>query len=384
MQTRDRTLPLDLTFDSLVTFNESAQPQPALAIAWKHDTDFKRWEFQLRPGVKYHDGTPLTSASAAAALERFGAAAQGEAVVVRFDNPTRDLPQTISSAPIAKFTAEGARIGTGPFRVVAETSSRAVLKANDDYWGGRPYLDGAEIDLGRNLRDQALDFDSNKADVIELGFGDTRRAMQNGKRSWTSAPIALMALVFDSSAHIDEPVREALALSIDRATIHSVLLQRQGVPTGAILPQWMSGYAFLFPTSRDLDKARRLASGAAPVAISYDPTDATSRLIAERIAVNAREAGITVRPTPGAQAAARIMRMSVTSPSPWEALQSVSDALNLHAPGTLYEIEGALVRSRMIIPLFHLPEIYGLGPRVRGWAPTRWGGWKLESVWLAP
>src|SRR5689334_13904091 len=97
MQTRDRALPLDLTFDSLVTFNDSAQPQPALAITWKHDADFKRWEFQLRPGVKFHDGTPLTTVSVAAALERLGAAAQGESVVVRAENPAADLLQRISN-----------------------------------------------------------------------------------------------------------------------------------------------------------------------------------------------------------------------------------------------------------------------------------------------
>src|SRR4051794_2131287 len=68
VQTRERVVPSDLMFDTLVTFNEAAQPQPALAISWKHDADFKRWEFQLRAGVKFHDGTPLTAAAAAAAL----------------------------------------------------------------------------------------------------------------------------------------------------------------------------------------------------------------------------------------------------------------------------------------------------------------------------
>jgi len=377
-------VPLDLSFDPLVTFNDAVQPQPALAIAWKHDADFKRWEFQLRPGVKFHDGTPLTAAAAAAALERLSAVAQGEAVVIRSDSPRLDLLQTISDIPIGKYSAEGARIGTGPFRVVVDTASRAVLTANEDYWDGRPYLDGVEIDLGKTLRDQALDFDLNKADIVDLDFGDTRRAMQNGRRLWTSVPSVLVALVFDSSTYVDERVRAGLALSIDRAAIHSVLLQRQGVATGAILPQWLSGYAFLFSSERDLDKARQLASGVGPVTIGYDPGDATARLIAERIAVNAREAGITVRPTPGRQTAARIIRSSVSSPDARQALQSIGEALNLQAGGTLYDAESTMLRSHLIVPLFHLPEIYGLGPRVRGWAPSRWGGWKLESVWLAP
>jgi len=73
----------NLVFDRLVTLNESAQPQPALAISWRHDPDFRRLGFQLRPGVKFHDGSPLTAVAAAAALERLGAMAQNETLVIR-------------------------------------------------------------------------------------------------------------------------------------------------------------------------------------------------------------------------------------------------------------------------------------------------------------
>ena len=115
----------------------------------------------------------------------------------------------------------------------------------------------SEIEMGRPLRDQALDFDLGKADIVELTAADTRRMRQNGKTVWTSSPADLVALVFDSA--VDERVREAIALSIDRATVQSVLLQRQGASTGALLPQWLSGYAFLFDGARDLERARQMA-----------------------------------------------------------------------------------------------------------------------------
>jgi MarR-like DNA-binding transcriptional regulator SgrR of sgrS sRNA len=60
------------------------------------------------------------------------------------------------------------------------------------------------------------------------------------------------------------------------------------------------------------------------------------------------------------------------------------DRIAAESSETAYASEKALLDERRIIPLFHLPEIYGLGPRVRGWAPSRWGGWNLASVWLAP
>lgn len=398
LQMRDRFAALDpganenlagLLYDRLFTFDDSAQPQPALATAWRHDADFKRWEFQLRQGVKFHDGTPLTATAAAAALERLGGMAQGDTLVVRSEHSAPRLLRTLAGASIWKRTSDGAVVGTGPFRVTAfEPTRRAVFTANDDYWGGRPYLDAVEVEMGRTLRDQSLDFDSNKADVVELGFGDSRRVTQNGKRVWNSLPVDLLALVFELS--VDERLREAVALSIDRPTIHNVLLQKQGTPAGAILPQWLSGYAFLFPVARDLDRARQLGPGSAPMTVSYDPLDTTARLIAERIAVNARDAGVMIRPVAGAHtAAARIVRASGGSADPGQALTSIAAALGMEAgsggsPETVYAAERAMLQGHRIVPLFHLPRIYGLSPRIKGWSASRWGGWKLDSVWLAP
>jgi MarR-like DNA-binding transcriptional regulator SgrR of sgrS sRNA len=384
----DQEALVTLAFDRMVNWSESGQPRPALATSWRHDADFKRWEFQLRPGVKFHDGSPLTASAVAEALKPLAAGAYGDAIVIRSEQPAPNLLQILASSSISKRAPDGSTVGTGPFRVTTwEPNRRAVFTANEDYWAGRPFADRVEVEMGRSLRDQALDFDLNKADIVELGFGDTRRTMQNGKRPWTSPPVDLLALAFEASS--DEHVREAVALSIDRATIHAVLLQRQGVPAGAILPQWLSGYAFLFPAARDLDRARQLGRGAAPVTLAYDPADPIARLIADRIAVNAREAGLVIRPVAaGAQpAAARILRTRVNWPDLGHALRSVNPAGLVSAADSsqaAYEAERALIQDHRVIPLFHIPEIYGLSARVRGWAPSRWGGWNLDSVWLAP
>ena len=373
-----------LVFDRLVTFSDSAQPQPALAIAWRHDADFKRWEFQLRPGVKFHDGAPLTAAAVAAEFGVVAAVAQGDTLVLRSQQPAPKLLHILASSSIFKRSADGSIVGTGPFRITSGgPGHRIVLAANEDYWGGRPYLDAVEIETGRNLRDQALDFDLNKADIVELGFTEARRATQNGKRVWTSPPVSLLALKFEASS--DERVREAVALSIDRATIHNVLLQKQGSPAAGILPQWLSGYAFLFSGARDLERARQLAHGAAPVTLAYDPADATERLIAERIAVNAREAGLVVRPAAGGSpvSTARLVRNRINWPDLGQALGSMAPGTTASSPEAAYAAERALLQDYQVVPLFHLPAIYGLGARVRGWGPSRWGGWKLEGVWLA-
>src|SRR5438874_1672177 len=106
-------------------------------------------------------------------------------------------------------------------------------------------------------------------------------------------------------------MREALALSVDRNSIHSVLLQSQGEISGALLPQWLSGYSFLFPSARNLPRARQLSAGAAPLTFAYDRQDAMMRSIGERIAVNVMEAGIVLRTAIGA-ADVRLVQLPVT------------------------------------------------------------------------
>src|ERR1700681_4266807 len=80
-----------LAFDRLVSWDESGQPQPALATSWRHDADFKRWEFQLRAGVKFHDGSPLTASAIAESLKPLVAVAYGDAIVIRSEQPAPKL-----------------------------------------------------------------------------------------------------------------------------------------------------------------------------------------------------------------------------------------------------------------------------------------------------
>ena len=58
-------------FDSLLQYRESSSDvEPALATQWQVSRDGLTWSFRLREGVRFHDGTPLTAAEAAASLER--------------------------------------------------------------------------------------------------------------------------------------------------------------------------------------------------------------------------------------------------------------------------------------------------------------------------
>jgi len=275
-----------LVFETLVRIDAAAAadaPQPCLAVSWQHDAAAKRWQFNLRPGVKLHDGSPLTAAAVAASLQAalpgMTITAAGDAAIAIHAN--RPLPDLLLDL------AHNGWLDTGPFRPAAfEPGRRVTFTANEDYWGGRPFLDAIEVQFGRGLRDQLADLELGKADVVEVGPTDLRRASGNSRSVWSSTAVSLVALAFAPDHAGDSRLREALALSIDRAAMHTVLLQKQGEPTAALLPQWMSGYAFAFPTAPDLPRARALANTLPPAArtltLTYDSSMRAARSLAER------------------------------------------------------------------------------------------------------
>src|SRR5580692_2837650 len=207
-----------------------------------------------------------------------------------------------------------------------EGGHRAVFAADDNAAGGRPFVDSVEVQLARPLRDQSIDLELGKTDIVELGPNEIRR-QQPGRKTWQSQPVRVVALVFNRRVE-DAHVREALALAVDRAAILTVLLQRQGEISGALLPQWLSGDAFLFPAPLDLQRARALAAGARPLTLGV--SDPGLRAIADRIALNARDAGLMVNVAPpGSTADIRLMESRIGSPDPSHALATLAAAFGL-------------------------------------------------------
>lgn len=399
----------EMLFDRLVRLDSNARPLPQLSTSWSHDAGAKKWQFSLRSDVKLSNGALLSLQDAAASLSAanpdWHVTVSGGWLVIETNSPLPGLPAELALArnSIVHRGEDGAPLGTGPFRVSEWLPGRrALLSANGDYWGGRPYLDAIEIAMGRSRRDQLIDFELGKADVIELGISQLRRALQENLRTMASPPAELMAILFTpgKAAGDDARLREALALSIDRSAIHAVLLQKQGEPAGGLLPEWLSGYAFLFPAAQDTARARQVCaelSSPPALALGYDASDPLARAVADRIALNARDAGLTLRiraldPAPGpAGADARLVRFELPSADPRAALEAMAGWLHepvtqLRAasasPGDFYEIERSLVSGFQVIPLFHLPEIFALSSRVREWSLLPSGGWHPEAVWV--
>lgn len=357
------------------------------------------------PETRVQEGMPLTfsrlpvasrahskraAAGAVVAALLLGAGA-GAATRPRYGGTLRVQIRDTADSPDAPRIARRLATFSPSFKLETwEPGRRAVYRADEAARGARPFLDTIEIEMGRPLREQAIDLRLGKADVIELGPDELRR-QTDGRVLWASSPVRLIALVFGAKVD-DARVRETLALAVDRAAIHNVLLQRAGQISGSLLPQWLSGYAFLFPAAPDMAKARALANSAPPAArrITLAVDDPSLQLIADRIALNARDAGLTVTLVPrGSEGMVRLAEFRIESGEPAKALAAIAAAFGLTAPAradtpeALYAAERGLIEDFRAIPLFHLPDIYGVAPRVEGGPGiTPAGEWNFDRLWL--
>lgn len=61
-----------LVYDTLFSMNEMYEPEPQMVDTWSVSADKKLWTFQLREGLKWHDGTDVTAEDCIASLQRWG------------------------------------------------------------------------------------------------------------------------------------------------------------------------------------------------------------------------------------------------------------------------------------------------------------------------
>jgi MarR-like DNA-binding transcriptional regulator SgrR of sgrS sRNA len=441
-----------LLFDRLVMLDNYARFQPQLATEWSHDAAFKRWQFVLRANVKFSDCTPLTAADVAASLQPLlpsnqQITAAANTVVIQSPEAMPDLLEELASGRffVYRLQPDGTLLGTGPF-IATDTATNTAgatisatppgldrsnagraqsagkqtmlhFRANETTWSGRPFVDVIEITLGVPPLRQLFDLQLGKADLVELAPELVRRATRENQRVWSSTPAMMYGLVFDDSqpAASDAKLREAFSFSLDRQTMASVLLQKQAEPAAALLPQWLSGYAFLFTMETNLDRAKEIraalpskgGSASEPLRLRVDAFGDLAKLLGERVAVNARQATIPLQvlnrsplrtartsTTASSEPAAglHLFVWHYSSLSPRVELETLVSALNLGPttengdasadPEQLYTRERKLLEERRVLPLVALPEYVGLGHNVRDWLPSKWGEWHLADVWL--
>jgi peptide/nickel transport system substrate-binding protein len=380
-----------LVLDGLTALDGNGIASPALAVEWQSDSGDYRWQFRLRQGVHFHDGSSLNSSAVVMALNIACNAncpwtavrAVGPEVIFTSDSPMPNLPALLAGDAYLialTRTADGQTpanpIGTGPFQFAGSNNGELTLTANESCWQGRPFVDEITIAGNRPIRDQWLDMSVGRTDIAEVPPQDLRQAQLQHLAVLISPPVELLALdVSDTGALSNALLRAAIAQAVDRGALFNVIFQKQGEVAASLLPQSLTGYAFLFPADRDLNKANELRGGLTPPPLTLAADgDSAMQLAAQRIALNLREAGFNVqvasaRNAPHADLALR--KLPLDGADPAAALETLLRGAGENVPvagrnpAVLYRAEHDVLDLKTLIPLLDLPRAWAIGGRVR-------------------
>lgn len=387
---------LRLVFDGLTRpgIEVEGEFQPALALRWSSDNNGHRWQFWLRPGVAFQDGSPLTAVAVAASLNQScrltacawsGVHIAGQSLVFTGDEPMPNLPAILARPEflVRQLAATGdgepgAPIGTGPFRVKEARSAMLRLEANEDCWQGRPFANAVEFSIRRTGRDEWAELGLGKIDLIEISPSEIRAARQQQLRVMQAPDVALLALGINNP-NLAPQLRAAIALSVDRAALQQVIFQKQAEVSASLLPASLSGYSFLFPTDRDLPGAVAQRGGVnpPPLTLAADAS-APMQLAAQRLALNLHDAGFTVKVVPlipgvnVTQRADLVLRtLPVAGGSPAATLEWILHSLGLNTPVAAsepvvaFQAEREFLAQHTVVPLLLLPRAWAASSRLR-------------------
>jgi peptide/nickel transport system substrate-binding protein len=302
-------------FDSLTHQDANQQITPGLAESWRLIND-ATWEFKLRQGVTFHDGTPFTADDVAFSLERaprvpnspssFGTFTKQikswtivDPYTIRLhtDGPSPLLAIDLSSVAIISrkhgeaattpdYQAVRAAIGTGPYRLVEHRpSDRMIYERNPNYWGGAEPWDRVTFRIIALGPARVAAMLSGDVDMInEVPSTDMNRLRrQSNIRLWSGATNRVTFLSMDVQNAVPIPgnasdnsgnplprnpmqdlrVRQALSLAIDRDVIVDRVNEGEAVRANQLVPQGFFGYNPAIQSEKpDLERARRLLAEA--------------------------------------------------------------------------------------------------------------------------
>jgi 4-phytase/acid phosphatase/peptide/nickel transport system substrate-binding protein len=241
-------------FDTLAYLDDKGEAQPKLAQSWSHSDDFKTWTFKLRPGVKFHDGTPFNAEAVKANFDRqkdpankcrcafyiaFIRDVQAPdelTAVYNLNDPSVNLPALLtipsSNNAVQSPTAWKTKgddynrnpVGTGPYILKSWTAGdRMVLEKNPDYWNkGRPYLDRLVLKPLPDAQSRFASLQSGEVDIVwddEFDADNIQKAQKDAKLSvhtYVGSGAAVYAFNTKVAPFDDLRVRQALVMAIDR------------------------------------------------------------------------------------------------------------------------------------------------------------------------
>lgn len=300
-------------YSGLVTQDADMKVVPDLAISWR-TIDPTHWEFRLRPGVTFHDGTPLTADDVVFTYQRARSvpnspgsflqylkhvtktvAIDPSTVAVETDGPDPILLNELQNvwivsrkngtdATTSDYNSGKAAIGTGPYRLAEWVPGDHITLARfDGYYGPKPDWDRVTYRAITNDAARTAALLSGDVDLIASVPGTdlatvranaslTISTMQSNRCFFWTVDVDrdVSPLVTDTDGNPmtknplkDVRVRRAMSKALDRDALVSRVMRGQGVPASQFMPDGVPGTsANLRPEVFDLAGAKQLLAAA--------------------------------------------------------------------------------------------------------------------------
>ncbi len=297
-------------FGHLVMRSSDQTLIPGLAESWRV-VDALNWEFKLRKGVTFHDGTPFTVDDVIATFERvpnvprspanFSSYTRGRQITKIDDHTMRIttgvpspllpndftavaiIPKGVKDATTEDFNARRTTNGAGPYRILEYVQGdRIVLERNEAWWGQKPHYKRVTLRVIRSEPSRVAALLAGDVDVIEaVPTTDVARLKADQRLSVfeaTGSRLIYFKMEMNRSpapfvtakdgSRIDNPfldrrVRLALSKAINREAIVARIMDGAARPAGQFVPDFIFGASpRLKPERFDLDGARKLLAEA--------------------------------------------------------------------------------------------------------------------------
>ena len=279
-------------FDKLVQMDPDSRMIPGIATSWK-TIDDKTWEFKLRKGVKFHDGSELTAEDVVFSIDRVPLvpnspgpfSAYTKAIVAKeivdpytirfkYAAPYPLAPNDLSTIYIVSkkvaanastedFNSGKAAIGSGRYKLVRYVNGERIdLVRNDSYWGDKPAYEKVQFKIIKNEPARMAALLSGDVDAIEQPpTADIARLKTDPKFTLTSK-ISHRVIYFnfdhlnrvspfitakdgkplDKNPLLDVRVRRAISKAINRPAIAERVMEGQAIPSGQLVSEKLFGH----------------------------------------------------------------------------------------------------------------------------------------------
>lgn len=313
--------------------------EPLLAESWKVSKDNKTYDFVLRKGVLFHDGTELRSDAVKASFDRRLAVNQGPAYMVTDVASVEakgDYAVTITlKAPSTIFldflaSPYGPRmmsptglkanagddnaatylqthdLGTGPYTLTeASVGSKYAMKAFDKYWGDKPYFQSVEIPVVTDSSSQQLQFGKGELAAIthDLPTSAVASYIANKNIKTYSLPTLQSSYMYinpNTPFGKEKANRVALQKAVDRETIFKQAFVGRGKVAGSIYPPNMTDTGgaeqnIVYDTSVLKALAPSLPADARTITVGHDSSSPDNQLVANLVAAQVTALGLTAK-----------------------------------------------------------------------------------------